>query len=1325
MQRRLLIFSSLLLILGLTSTCSASPTISRTPENLSSETATVQPVTTPLSPLEIGSLGMGSAEDIAWTPDGQSLIVAGSQGLYLYDPQTWQLQKNIETPTDLDYGYPDSISVSQDGKNILFTGTGGIWQTDLESGQTTRVLRGGLYSDTRALYNRDRSRIALLRHNISNGVARSFYGLDILSTQNGEVLNTLIESGTTRIYKLKLSLDGHTLAVARADNLIHLFDLDTGEHIGTLAGHESDVLDMDFSPNGEYLASAGADATLRIWDMKTKQLLQTVRGFEKNMRAVTYAADGTSLLGLVSDGQIERWAIDVHGQASAQSTLFHAKDSVQTMVVQPAGRLLALLGQTGQIQVMNLDTGQIVQTFLEFGYELGKVTWNKAGDQIAAATKGWDRSTIFVWDVSTRKLLRRYELEIGSITDLAFSPDGKTLAAIVKENIHFWDLTSNYDHLRTESISGEYGKLAFRPDGQYLAVASRNFQVWKLDEGERGYHIVQETKISGIPIFIAYSPDGKTIALVTQEEVKTWDADSQELLSTWQPGKGNFNSNPIFRDAQLFWEAGQGRVTFSLDWNGVFFYHLDNGVLLYSMPSTQSGFSPFALDFSKRLLIIGGYTPRIIDAQSGILLWEAAAQKEQWTTLAIHPDGLRLATSEYGNTIRLWDIAAISQTLARLPAVTATAPPAPIQTNTPVPTQPVQLAMTARTPSAPQPGSIGPENLAQLTEFARLGKGGLLSLAWSPDNKYFALGTTLGVHVFTAQPYQEKGFVPLPKWTYEFALGPAGDKILTSYLEVWDVNTGRKLYQLALPNSSPAFAHYGSPGQFEFSVDGEWIYVDFGKEICTWKTDQEQSTGCRSTRVAGRDAWPLAISPDGQWAAFRSEHNGALIVNTQTNTVVHTFEHGEYVLSNIVFSPDGQTIAYASYEENRFYSGVVTTSTGKGRVELWQVGMDGTFTFQHTLETGPGNPFSLGSQNVFYTSDGKQLVLLNGNGELQRWDVRSGRLLSTIPNAGQELTPSPDRTWLLTRIGQEQAMLWKTVPGQSPQLVESMDWFSSEVTDLSISSDGSLFSASWMLNSTIQRWDLSVSNAPGPLQEFENASPPLSIIMDGSWLAAEAANGMAQIIETSSGKVLASFPAAPSPVSGPTPRITALVLSSDKRLLASLSSDWKIRLWDVRSGQLQREIAPQEFAASGLDLSPDGRYIAANGAGNNLAVWDTSSGEVIRYFDRGGGEIVFHPNGVQLASVREDGRIELLDLRTGTPTWVTNEFEVILSLAFSPDGGLLAMLNNDSIQFLDANSGELIGELPVASVRSLTFSPDGKILAIGCADGTIRLFHIK
>ncbi|MFT3894158.1 MAG: WD40 repeat domain-containing protein [Anaerolineales bacterium] len=641
------------IILGLISACYPAPAITSTTERTPIETENSSP--TPASPTlrKIGSLGMGSADDIAWTPDGNSLVIAGSQGLHFYNPQSWQLQNYFETPTELQYGYPNSVSISQDGTKVLFVGTGGIWQTDIKNGQTTRILRDAIYSDARALYSLDRKRIAFLRYTIAVDGFASYYSLEILSTNDQKILATLIEESTTEIYTVKLSPDGHTLAAARADNLIYLFDINTGEPIGTLTGHESDVLDIDFSPDGKHLASIGADATLRIWDVNTKQVVQTLRDFEKSMRAVEYTSND-SLLGLIPDGQIEHWTLDVQGRASAQSTIFRTDDLIQRMVVQPGGNLLALLGETNQIQVLDLNTGKVAQRFSEFGESLDKLTWSKSGDQVAAVTEDWQHATIFVWETSTRKLLHRYELDTGSVTDLAFSPDGKMLVAVDRGRfIRFWDLTANYDSLRIKSASGDVGRMGFSPDGRYLAIASRTLQVWKLDKGETDYHVVHEAEISGEPLSVAYSPDGNTIAVVTQKEVTTWDADFGKLLSTWQTGNNNFYN------AQVYWEAGLGRVVLTLSWNGAFFHNLNDGALLYSMPSTESSFSPFVVDSDKRLLVIGDYKPRIVDVLSGSLLWSDVDQKLYWDKLALRSDGLMLATSDYGNTIHLWDMSGL------------------------------------------------------------------------------------------------------------------------------------------------------------------------------------------------------------------------------------------------------------------------------------------------------------------------------------------------------------------------------------------------------------------------------------------------------------------------------------------------------------------------------------------------------------------------------------------------------------------------------------------------------------------------------------------
>ncbi|MFT3894159.1 MAG: hypothetical protein QM730_21215 [Anaerolineales bacterium] len=656
-------------------------------------------------------------------------------------------------------------------------------------------------------------------------------------------------------------------------------------------------------------------------------------------------------------------------------------------------------------------------------------------------------------------------------------------------------------------------------------------------------------------------------------------------------------------------------------------------------------------------------------------------------------------------------------------------PPAPAQTLTPIPIQPNLLEITAITPAALQSGAIEPENLSQLIELTRIGKGGLYSLSWAPNNKYFGLGTTLGVYVYSVQPFDAKGFVPVSGGVYQFAVSPAGDKVLTSDLKVWNVDTGKELYELVLPQKSPPILRYNMLERIEFSGDGEWIYANFGEDVCTWKIEQEQSMGCRSIKIDGWDYMPWSISPNGQWAVFLGSRNNALVVNTQSRVVAHTFEYGENQVSDIVFSPDGQTIAFLSYEEFKSYPGTITI--GKGRIELWQISFDGTFTLKHALEIGQGKPASSTSGNVFYSPDGQRLVVLNGNGELQFWDVRSGRLLNTVVNIGNQFALSPDGLWMLTTDRQEKAMLWKVTTGYQPQLIQSLDGFFSDASRLSISPDGSLFSSDW---NNIERWDMSDPLIPRLTQQFENYSAPFSVSPDGSWLAVEAPNGMAQIVEVSSEKVLASFEAAMFSESGSTPYLTDLALSHDKQLLASVGSDWKLRLWNVSARQLQQEIDPRQFMQN-LTISPDGRYLAASGiefgdantiSHTNIAVWDISSGEMIRYFDWVGSGIAFHPNGVQIVSARGDGQISLLDLRTGEPSWVVKGSESITSLVLNPDGRLLVTANNKVIQFLDTYTGKVLGELPVTFVPcSLAFSPDGKTLAVGSRDGTIHVFSLK
>src|SRR5688500_17047096 len=146
-----------------------------------------------------------------------------------------------------------------------------------------------------------------------------------------------------------------------------------------------------------------------------------------------------------------------------------------------------------------------------------------------------------------------------------------------------------------------------------------------------------------------------------------------------------------------------------------------------------------------------------------------------------------------------------------------------------------------------------------------------------------------------------------------------------------------------------------------------------------------------------------------------------------------------------------------------------------------------------------------------------------------------------------------------------------------------------------------------------------------------------------------------------------------------------------KEQLAVGSSDGKIRLIDLATGRIEREISagPEVFA---LGVSPDRRLLAS---GLPLAVWGISTVKRIatpRGFAEG--DVVFSPDGKWLASGEYTGGGRLFTLPSAdlVSRFATNaEKRVqgpkgasVLSVAmpvtavtFSPDGGLLATAGGD------------------------------------------------
>ena len=192
-------------------------------------------------------------------------------------------------------------------------------------------------------------------------------------------------------------------------------------------------------------------------------------------------------------------------------------------------------------------------------------------------------------------------------------------------------------------------------------------------------------------------------------------------------------------------------------------------------------------------------------------------------------------------------------------------------------------------------------------------------------------------------------------------------------------------------------------------------------------------------------------------------------------------------------------------------------------------------------------------------------------------------------------------------------------------------------------------------------------------------------------------------------------------------RDTSVVFSSDGKTLLSSGWDRNIRLWDVDT---HKHIATRAVNGFFIQFLPDGKIL--DFSDNTIQIWDaqtlkekfTDTGRVAFFYSK-----AVSPDG--MTHVREnekDLQLYLWDVKTGKSVGkLSGNTESVRSIAFSPDGSILAGGFDNTIRIWDTRTGKWKKSLIVhkGSVRTLTFSPNGEILASGNSDKNIRLWETK
>jgi len=204
--------------------------------------------------------------------------------------------------------------------------------------------------------------------------------------------------------------------------------------------------------------------------------------------------------------------------------------------------------------------------------------------------------------------------------------------------------------------------------------------------------------------------------------------------------------------------------------------------------------------------------------------------------------------------------------------------------------------------------------------------------------------------------------------------------------------------------------------------------------------------------------------------------------------------------------------------------------------------------------------------------------------------------------------------------------------------------------------------------------------------------------------------------------------------------VYSLAFSRDGNQLAALCYDRKVRIWDLR----HREAVPAESEGVHADLLSiafiDGdKELAAAVSDGTILVWDLPNhvGEtpsVLASPKVVAEAVAFSRDGKRIALVGGDQIVRLWDLRSSASPQRTLSNNVasaldrpVFEIAIAPDGTRLAALSNDGVRVWRLNQLDLTPLLlqTHSPVRSLAFSPDGNLIALAGDDRIVHVWNLQ
>ncbi len=278
------------------------------------------------------------------------------------------------------------------------------------------------------------------------------------------------------IGSIAVSPDGRTALAGLENGNVILLDIETGETLGTFAGHTESVQKVIFSPDGQMALSGGCDAEAILWEIVTGKERQRFSGHSGCVYALDFSPDGRQA---VSGG-------------------FNSYDEQKP----------------GDLILWDVESGELTRRF-EGGHLYGvySAVFSPDGSTLLSGgssygARGWEYGDpLLLWNVESGEIIQRFPAPNEFVLAIAINPNGGTALSVAINKIYLWDLQTGEELHVFEGLRSNIRSVDFSPDGRWVMASNSGGDIllWDIASGQLLFEFAQtDTAVA------TFLPDGRT-----------------------------------------------------------------------------------------------------------------------------------------------------------------------------------------------------------------------------------------------------------------------------------------------------------------------------------------------------------------------------------------------------------------------------------------------------------------------------------------------------------------------------------------------------------------------------------------------------------------------------------------------------------------------------------------------------------------------------------------------------------------------------------------------------------------------------------------------